>query len=806
MVDFSAMAGGFRKSMEDDRATRKDIANTFAQFRKDNPFATLDDMQNQINILSGGRNYLKAGLPSTEVLGRIAQSNLDAKTQKDLETNFGNYSKRTEIQDDLRKKAMNFLTQKMQSQQFLGASKELQGSFLNGLENEFLSNLKENLGTDLDMDMSKTIANVFSIENATKARDDIFTKNMPEVQSLILDRLKAKRNLGEELKLSDNEVAQISNQTLIPTWKIKETFETVNADYNMKMIEESDQFLSNQSQIVNDFMQKYQQDWISGTKNAEQIKKEATDFITQNAKDRKLPLSADKIAILVEGNYSKLLAGWESESKEKKKRDKNELQNIANAIKTQVLTNIQTEGTVAYKAFKQAGEAGLVKLAEEILARQYDDDYLNEVFGAGTSERYKGQILAEIKTVLGDTIGAMAENQQNKYFQFEAQQQGKVSSKIQEEKKTSKALPNAYFGEKMGKYINTAMEDGTLAGGNMVLAIENMADTYYLDKNTMSVLAQAIKAYTPKNVPPSVSELESYFTDVLGTNLVRWDQRTKAVENSFIGSIPKIQKYSEWEGGFNKSFDFAFDSMTNNISELENIINNNQVDETTLAKLNAINNQINQTQSEIANAINTAGDNQIIWVKDGQPDIWDWKKANALGQNFSDKLASLREQVKELKGNPNVTNFNPTPQNTVQFDDEVGAIVNRIGNNFSPNNAKAEITKLINTRAEDFYKLLKEQGYTSHTRYYPVFGFSVTGKGAGIGGGNAGKYQGNINPNIDSAILGKIDNYIGDTDNLIRLVQDERNMKEFLADPVKFMEKDIGSIPSILSSKLLNPK
>ena len=805
MVDFSAMAGGFRKSMEDDRATRKDVANTFAQFRKDNPFATLQDMQDQINILSGGRNFLRAGLPSTAVLSGIAQSNLDAKKQKDLETNFSNYSKRAEIQEDLRTKAMNFLTQKMQSQQFLGASKELQNSFLNGLETEFLSNLKESLGTDLDMDMSKTIANVFSIENATKARDDIFTKNMPEVQSLILDKLKAKRNLGEELKLSDNEVTLISNQTLIPKWKIKETFETVNADYNMKMIEESDAFLSNQSQIVNDFMQKYQQDWISGTKTGDQIKKEAKDYLIQQAKDRKLPLSDDKIAILVEGNYSKLLSVWESESKEKKKRDKNELQTIANAIKAQVLTNIQTEGTVAYKAFKQAGEAGLVKLAEEILARQYDDDYLNEVFGEGTSERYKGQILAEIKTVLGETIGAMAENQQNNYAQFEAQQSQSVVNKIAEEKKTSKALADTYFGEKMGKYINTKMEDGTLAGGNMVLAIENMADTYYMDRNTMNVLAQAIQGYTPQNVPPSVAELESYFTSVLGTNLIRWDQRKKAVENSLIGSIPKIQKYSEWENGFSQSFDFAFDSITNNISELENIINNNQVDETTLAKLNAINNQINQTQSEITNAINTAGKNQTIWVKDGQPDIWDWNKANALGQSLYDKMATLREQVKELKGNPNVTNFSPLPQNTVQFDDTVQSIIDKIGNTqgFSADNAKAEVVKLINDRAQSFYKLLKDQGYTSHTNYYPVFGF---GLGGGMSGGDAGGYQGFINPNIDISILGQIDEYLKDKNNLIRLTQDERNMKEFLDNPVKFMEKDIGSIPSILDSKLLNPK
>lgn len=805
MVDFSAMAGGFRKSMEDDRATRKDIANTFAQFRKDNPFATLQDMQDQINILSGGRNFLRAGLPSTEVLSGIAQSNQDAKKQKDLETNFSNYSKRAEIQEDLRKKAMNFLTQKMQSQQFLGASKELQSSFVNSLEKEFLSNLKESLGTDLDMDMSKTIADVFSIENATKARDDIFTKNMPEVQSLILDKLKAKRNLGQELKLSDNEVTLISNQTFIPKWKIKETFETVNADYNMSMIEESDAFLSNQSQIVNDFMQQYQQDWLSGTKSADDIKKEATDYLEQQAKDRKLPLSKDKIAILVNGNYSKLLSVWEAEKTAKLKADKNELQKIAEDIKKSILRDLQTEGSIPYKRFKESGQAGLVKLAEEILARQYDDNYLNDAFGAGTAQRYKTQILEEIKTVLSDTVGAMAENQQNKYFQFNAQQQGKVASKIEEEKKTSKALPNAYFGKQMGEYINTKMEDGTLAGGNMVRAIENMADTYYLDKNTMNVLAQAIQAYTPKKVPPSVDELESYFTSVLGTNLLRWDERTKALENSLVGSIPKIQKYSDWEGGFSKSFDFAFDSITNNISELENIINNNQVDETTLAKLNAINNQINQTQSEIKNAINTAGENQTIWVKDGQPDIWDWTKANALGQSFSDKLASLREQVRELKDNPNVTNFSPLPQNTVQFDNTVQSIIDKIGNQtgFSANNAKAEVVKLINDRAASFYKLLKDQGYTSHTTYYPIFGF---GLGAGMGGGDAGEYEGFINPSINVKILGQIDEYLKDKNNLIRLVQDERNMKEFMDNPVEFMKKDIASIPSVLDSELLNPK
>ena len=98
----------------------------------------------------------------------------------------------------------------MQSQQFLGASKELQSSFVNGLEKEFLRPKRKSRNR-LRHGYVKNYCRCFSIENATKARDDIFTKNMPEVQSLILDKLKAKRNLGQELKLSDNEVTLIAN-------------------------------------------------------------------------------------------------------------------------------------------------------------------------------------------------------------------------------------------------------------------------------------------------------------------------------------------------------------------------------------------------------------------------------------------------------------------------------------------------------------------------------------------------------------------------------------------------------------------
>jgi hypothetical protein len=75
---FGPMAGQFWGGymQEGDRIERRrlDFSRAFNEFRRDNPHATLDDLQGQINSIYGGRNFLY-GAPSNEVLQSISAQN-----------------------------------------------------------------------------------------------------------------------------------------------------------------------------------------------------------------------------------------------------------------------------------------------------------------------------------------------------------------------------------------------------------------------------------------------------------------------------------------------------------------------------------------------------------------------------------------------------------------------------------------------------------------------------------------------------------------------------------------------------------
>lgn len=75
---FGPMAGQFWGGymQEGDRIERRrlDFSKAFNEFRRDNPYATIDDLQGQINSIYGGQNFLY-GAPSRPVLDSIAQQN-----------------------------------------------------------------------------------------------------------------------------------------------------------------------------------------------------------------------------------------------------------------------------------------------------------------------------------------------------------------------------------------------------------------------------------------------------------------------------------------------------------------------------------------------------------------------------------------------------------------------------------------------------------------------------------------------------------------------------------------------------------
>ena len=149
MVDFSAIASGFRQQRKDDRATRKDIADTFAQFRKDNPYATLDELTDRISSLTGGRNYLRAGLPEVSVLNQIADTNLQNKQNKEYMDNLNRRSETNELVDSYKTKAMEFLKSSIESSGTLLSPGTINEQ-LQRLKNDFAKSNNINIGMDND--------------------------------------------------------------------------------------------------------------------------------------------------------------------------------------------------------------------------------------------------------------------------------------------------------------------------------------------------------------------------------------------------------------------------------------------------------------------------------------------------------------------------------------------------------------------------------------------------------------------------------------------------------------------------------
>ena len=78
-MSITSFIGGMKDREESDLRKRQEMASAFATFKQANPHASFQDYQSFIDQMSGGRNYLRGGAPSQEVLKGLASQN--AKTQ-----------------------------------------------------------------------------------------------------------------------------------------------------------------------------------------------------------------------------------------------------------------------------------------------------------------------------------------------------------------------------------------------------------------------------------------------------------------------------------------------------------------------------------------------------------------------------------------------------------------------------------------------------------------------------------------------------------------------------------------------------
>jgi hypothetical protein len=84
MSVFAGFGQGFNEQRETNQRKRVEVAKAFEEFKRNNPYATVQDYQQYIDGIAGGSNYLRGGMPSGEVLESLAKRNLEQKQLDDL--------------------------------------------------------------------------------------------------------------------------------------------------------------------------------------------------------------------------------------------------------------------------------------------------------------------------------------------------------------------------------------------------------------------------------------------------------------------------------------------------------------------------------------------------------------------------------------------------------------------------------------------------------------------------------------------------------------------------------------------------
>lgn len=101
MIDFAGFASGFNAQQERDERRRGELAKAFNEFQRLNPTATADQFQQFIDSMSGGRNYLRGGMPSGAALDAVISQANTNRDRAEADRQYDVFKRNIELQDAL---------------------------------------------------------------------------------------------------------------------------------------------------------------------------------------------------------------------------------------------------------------------------------------------------------------------------------------------------------------------------------------------------------------------------------------------------------------------------------------------------------------------------------------------------------------------------------------------------------------------------------------------------------------------------------------------------------------------------------
>lgn len=220
MVDFTNFGQAWQKRGDELRRQRREIADAFQQFKKDNPYASLEEFQDYIDDISGGSNYLRGGAPSQWVLEGIAKTNKENKAREDQKRRIESMAEKLRISGQVAALADQYILQSDGSQAGIDKARD-----------EFI----ESLGGNKEDYWTPQLDNAFSTQNYGKLRFDQISGITPQIVQRI-DAAggnltdEAKSNILQTFNITDTELSNIVAERT--TKKNRETAEWVISNQN----------------------------------------------------------------------------------------------------------------------------------------------------------------------------------------------------------------------------------------------------------------------------------------------------------------------------------------------------------------------------------------------------------------------------------------------------------------------------------------------------------------------------------------------------------------------------------------------
>lgn len=789
MVDFSSIAKGFRQQGIDDRATRKDIAETFAQFRKDNPYATLEDMQNQMSILSGNRNYLRAGLPDKDTLGRIAASNLEAKKVADFKTNLSQTNETRELRNSVLEDARKFFEQEIKNKGTLFGGATMERDVAQ-LKIDFAKS--RGISTDpLDdpFGLYTALNDVFTIQNAenitikgqAKAREDA----LPLVEQAIQDGDISEADIARIMR-----VTNIDKDTLVSS-----IVPMVEKAWKKRLGEE---FLAIQPGVLaelDSFLAGMEEDWKAG--KGGKLKGQATNYIKEYLNKLGVPIPSDKmITSLVNRKVDVIEAKW-NKAKTLFEDEGFDLINQYNTeIKTSVIDdmrNPQSDIYVAYSEGKLKDVEDLIK--QKVLLITNEGNRLKRYY---PDEEERKAILDNMEKVIYDhlkvTVENMQENQRdaNDKAAVDAEAQGNIKAEEFMAAQTERISEN--FGSVGSPNPNTTINNEQ--NGNVVTALNQMSKLYVMNQNVLNLVMDVLKDY-PVDGGTNPGDIQDFLETQMGGILLPLNEHLNAIrenEKSKAG-VMEEKTFSAWETKYKTDFEVP-------LSKIQSNINNVELDDPQgKQKLIKYQNQIQMTLDRALNFVKNSHNTHDKWITKGQADIWN---PDVAWQTYLDVKSVLDELTKQAK--EKMEQLTP-PVDTTRgslYDTEMTDVLANVGNTLNPDQARRQLKLMWMNRGRELATWLKDKGWAdvkprsenlninelARERQYPkssrhMFNFSY--RSSKLGSSNAIAYDSNSPVKTEEHAI-EIQEFLEDNDNVNIMLQSQSRIDEFKNNPIKYIE------------------